>query len=204
MTGGCGDCMLIKYLQLVVLIFFLLSGNQQNIADDNNVICRQDVPLKVNFSIRRLLRNRLPTKDNLIKRVVISTNVKSCVGGCVNPENASHLFLHCGYFCQLWIVVYDWLHFFMVTRSYLSYHLSRFSVLRGFSKYKRNLLQLICLSTIWDISKERNAKIFKNKKILSTTCLAKFRMSGGRRNRSTLLLVTYVVDQSSFMLLISI
>jgi hypothetical protein len=132
-TCDCEDCMLIKNckhvknLHLVVLIIFYY---QQNIADDNNVIWHWDIHLKFNLFVWRLLRNRLSTKENLIKRAVISTN-------------ASHLFIHSDGFRQLWIYIYDWLGFVMITPYYLSDHLSRFSVLGCFSKYKRDLLQLI-------------------------------------------------------------
>jgi len=80
--------------------------------------------------------------------MVIYANVQSSMGGCGNQEDMPHLFLHCDYFRQLWIDFYDWLGFVVITPYYLSDHLSQFSVLGGFSKYKRSLLRLIWFSTV--------------------------------------------------------
>ena len=46
----------------------------------------------------RLFRDRLPTKDNLIRRGVIAFVDSLCVGGCGSLETAPHLFLHCNFF----------------------------------------------------------------------------------------------------------
>jgi len=72
-AGDRGDCILIKKIIVNSVYNFLLSANHHIIANDNHVIWYQNVPLKVNFFVWRLLCNRLPTKYNLIKRAVISS-----------------------------------------------------------------------------------------------------------------------------------
>jgi len=46
-----------------------------------------------------LLRDRLPTTDNLIKRHILHPNAQLCVG-CGVIEDAKHLFLSCDFFWQ--------------------------------------------------------------------------------------------------------
>jgi len=73
--------------------------SDRSLVDD---VWHKLIPSKVSVLVWRLLRNRLPTKDNLVHRgVLLSTNA-ACVGGCVDSESATHLFLHCNVFGSLW------------------------------------------------------------------------------------------------------
>ncbi|PNY08824.1 cysteine-rich receptor-like protein kinase [Trifolium pratense] len=56
------------------------------------------VPLKVSVLAWRLLRNRLPTKDNLVPRHIIPHDARFCATGCGASEIANHLFLSCPVF----------------------------------------------------------------------------------------------------------
>ncbi|GAU32087.1 hypothetical protein TSUD_152920 [Trifolium subterraneum] len=58
---------------------------------DRAVAIRCEVPLKVSVAAWRLLRNRLPTKDNLVLRHIIPQGAHLCVAGCGAPETAQHL-----------------------------------------------------------------------------------------------------------------
>ena len=55
----------------------------------------------------RLLRNRLPTKDNLVQRGILIPKDGMCVAGCNVIESATHLFcivillVLCGLMCGL-------------------------------------------------------------------------------------------------------
>jgi len=64
-------------------------------------VWHKQVPLKVFICVWRLLRNRLPTKDNLVRREIISQEAHYCVSGCGKVESAQHLFLHCALFSSL-------------------------------------------------------------------------------------------------------
>jgi len=57
-------------------------------------IWNKDVPLKVGLFAWRQFRDRLPTKDNLVRRGVIHNDSRLCVAGYGSDENSSHLFLH--------------------------------------------------------------------------------------------------------------
>ncbi|GAU41193.1 hypothetical protein TSUD_26180 [Trifolium subterraneum] len=69
-------------------------------ADD--LIWHPQVPLKVSILAWRLLRDRLPTKGNLVTRGILSPEAHFCVSGCGAVESAQHLFLSYSTFGQLW------------------------------------------------------------------------------------------------------
>ena len=57
-----------------------------------SAIWNKDVPLKVGLYAWRLFRDRLPTKDNLLRGSVITTDLRLCVAGCGYEESVAHLF----------------------------------------------------------------------------------------------------------------
>lgn len=77
-------------------------------ADDNNtdvavseLIWHRHVPLKVSILAWCLLRNRLPTKANLVARGTLAPDAQLCVSGCRAVETAQHLFVSCPIFGDL-------------------------------------------------------------------------------------------------------
>ncbi|MCH80856.1 70 kDa peptidyl-prolyl isomerase [Trifolium medium] len=74
-----------------------------------DLIWHKHVPLKVSVLAWRLLRNRLPTKDNLVRRNIISHDSQLCVSGCGGLETSHHLFLSCPVFAPLWCLVKSWI-----------------------------------------------------------------------------------------------
>ena len=69
-------------------------GDRHQVVD----IWHQQIPSKVSVFVWRLLCNRLPTKDNLTRRRIISHEDAACVAGCGKQETANHLFLGCDIF----------------------------------------------------------------------------------------------------------
>lgn len=61
-----------------------------------------DMRFGINLSFWRLFYNRLPTRDNLVKRDVITPDNSRCTGGCGQEETASHLLFQCHSFTGLW------------------------------------------------------------------------------------------------------
>ena len=76
------------------------------------------VPLKVSVFVRRLLRNRLPTKDNLLRRRALHQDDITCVGGCGCQETSHHLFVRCNTFGGLRRHIYQWLAFLSYPQSW--------------------------------------------------------------------------------------
>ncbi|MCI58334.1 O-acyltransferase WSD1, partial [Trifolium medium] len=68
----------------------------------SGLIWHRQVPLKVSICAWRLVRDRLPTKANLVTRGILSTEAHLCVSGCGEVESAQHLFLNCSSFGLIW------------------------------------------------------------------------------------------------------
>jgi len=80
----------------VYVMLFLCSLILQISGSGGTIIAavtRLRVPLKVSILAWRLLRNRLPTKDNLVTRDIISQDSQMCMTGCGGLEMAHHLFI---------------------------------------------------------------------------------------------------------------
>jgi len=58
-------------------------------------------PLKVSLFAWQLFRNRLLTKDNLVRRHVLHLADNVCVGGCGSQETANHLLFGCHTFSSI-------------------------------------------------------------------------------------------------------
>jgi hypothetical protein len=120
----------------------------------------KDVPLKVVLFAWRLFRDRLPTKNNLIRRGVITIDAQLCADGCGSEETFDHLFLHCNIFGTIWHYIYRWLNFSYVTPFDVGDHFIQFTALGGLAKTRQSILQVVWFATSWEIWKERNNKIF--------------------------------------------
>jgi hypothetical protein len=66
----------------------LTSQDSFTLGEAEDLVWHKQVPLKVSIFAWRLLRDRLPTKSNLVARDIISTEVHSCVSGCGGIESA--------------------------------------------------------------------------------------------------------------------
>ena len=126
-------------------------------------IWNKEVPLKISLFAWCLLRDSLPATDNLIKRHILHLNAQLCVGECGAIEDAKHLFLSCDFFGKLWHGISHWLGYNIMFPENVSDHLYQFGTFSGFSNNKHSTLNLICLSCVWVIWLERNARIFHQK-----------------------------------------
>ncbi|PNX56241.1 hypothetical protein L195_g058110 [Trifolium pratense] len=109
----------------------------------------------------RLLRDRLPTRANLVTRGVLSSTADTCVFGCGVAESAYHLFLSCSVVGPLWDFVRAWVGIPLVDSTTLRDHFVQFTASAGVSRARRSFLQLIWLVCVWVIWTERNHRLFK-------------------------------------------
>jgi len=91
----------------------------------------------------RLLRNRLPTTDNLVKRQILQPNAQLCMVGRGMLEDADHLFFSCDLFGKLWYGISHWLRFHTVFPEHVSDHLYQFGTLGEFFKTNHSTFNLI-------------------------------------------------------------
>jgi len=116
----------------------------------------------VSLFVWRLLCNRLPTKDNLMRRSVIHTNDVSCAMGCDVTETTTHLFLDCEMSHTLWLHVWNWVGLSVVTPCQIRHHFTQLSVTARMSRGAQSFFKVIWFACVWVIWKERNNHIFKN------------------------------------------
>ncbi|XP_045797597.1 uncharacterized protein LOC123891740 [Trifolium pratense] len=110
-----------------------------------NLIWHPQVPLKVSIFAWRLLRDRLPTRANLVNRGVLSSSVDTCVFGCGVAESAHHLFFSCSFAGSLWDLVREWVDIPPVVSTTLRDHFVQFTASAGVSRARRSFMQLLWL-----------------------------------------------------------
>jgi hypothetical protein len=140
----------------------LTSQDTPTIEAAGDLLWHKQVPLKVSILAWRLLRDRLPTKANLVTRGIISPDLQHCVTGCGGVETAQHLFLTCSTFGPLWAMVRSWIGFSAADAHSLSDHFLQFTYLAGSLRQRRSFLQLVWLACVWVVWNERNHRVFRN------------------------------------------
>jgi len=123
-------------------------------------VWHRQVPLKVSLFAWRLLRNRLPTKDNLVRRQILHIDDNVCMIGCGTMETADHFLFTCDTFGRVWFLVMQWLHLYFVPPRGNRNHLFQFGNLAGLPYCSHSFIQIIWLTYVWVIRKERNNHVF--------------------------------------------
>jgi len=127
-------------------VYHLLTTKDIFLVDSTTaMISHNQVLLKVSIFAWRLLRDRLPTKSNLVYRGVIPSKASLCVSDCGFIETVQHLFLSCYTFSSLWPLVHHWLSFVGVDSNVLSDHFLQFVYSTGGDKAMRSFVKLIWL-----------------------------------------------------------
>ncbi|RHN55201.1 putative reverse transcriptase zinc-binding domain-containing protein [Medicago truncatula] len=73
--------------------------SDRSLVDD---VWHKNIPSKVSLLLWRLLRNRLPTKDNLVHRGILLPTDATCVAGCDHIESATYLRII--WFATVWVI----------------------------------------------------------------------------------------------------
>jgi len=120
------------------------------------------IPTKVSLMVWRLLRNRLPTRDNLLRRGVIQANAATCATGCDVSETAEHLFFNCAFSSRLWTDTRVWLGIYDVSPGNPRDHFQQFTKMAGMPRTSYLYLKIIWCAAVWVIWKERNNRVFQN------------------------------------------
>jgi len=156
--------------------FITSSGElvDMNFVDD---IWHNNILSKVSLFVWRLLRNRLSTKDNLVRWRVLHQDDVACVSGCRNSETATDLFLGCPIFSSLWSHVWHWLGISSVFSSELRQHYVQVTKMAGLPRFTHSFFTIIWFASIWVIWKERNHRVFQNMVSNSSTTIEKVKLN---------------------------
>jgi len=132
--------------------FITNSGEQVERRSLVNDVWHRHIYVKVSVFVWRLLRNRLPTKDN-------HANDISCAIRCDVTETTTHL---CEMSHTLWLHVWNWVGLSVVAPCQIRHHFTRFSVMAGMPHGAQSFFKVIWFASVWAIWKERNNRIFQN------------------------------------------
>jgi hypothetical protein len=124
-------------------------------------IWKSGVPSKVCALAWQLLLDKLPTKNNLLRRDVIRVDDAYCPFCNLEVESACHLFLHCSYTARIWYDITRWYGVISVLPP--SVPLSFVGLVGcGSNRKRRKGLAVIWLAFMWAVWKVRNDRIFNN------------------------------------------
>jgi hypothetical protein len=120
-------------------------------------------PPKVKNHAWLVLQNRLWTADRLRKRGW--DNCGLCPLCKQTEETNNHLFVHCRFTTRIWEQIRDWLGIVgLHPRQWAGIDIQDWwsSLVEGASPHRKGLSSLALL-VVWEIWKERNARVFRNK-----------------------------------------
>jgi len=99
----------------------------------------------------RLLRNRIPTKDNMVLPGILPSTDMSCAFGYGWTESAVDLFIHCTFSGKLWDLVWNWLGISYVHVGELRHHFIQFTKVVGMPISLQLYFRIIWFATVWVI-----------------------------------------------------
>lgn len=118
------------------------------------------MPLEVYLFPRNLINNRILTKNNLVRWVVVPACSLLCSGGCGQTEMIKHIFLKCDFYSNVWHLGLHWLGIHTSHHEDIGSHAFQFGGTHVFRKEIRVCFQAIQLACIWVIWKEQNVRFF--------------------------------------------
>jgi hypothetical protein len=124
-------------------------------------IWKSGVPSKVSALAWQLLLNKIPTRDNLRRRNVLSLADSRCIFCDLYVESTCHLFLHCCYTAEVWYALTRWLGVVLILPPTMSSSFALF-VGCGSNKKRRKGFSIIWLAFVWAMWKVRNDRVFNN------------------------------------------
>lgn len=111
-------------------------------------VWHKHIPSKVSLFVWRLLRNRLPTINSLVRRCILQLHDSACVFGCGGPKTVTHLFLGCDIFSSLWAHVWHWLGISSVHSGDFRNHFIQYTNMTGLSRVTHSFLRIIWFSSV--------------------------------------------------------
>jgi len=141
---------------------FLTTSDEPVVRDIVDDVWHKHIPSKVSLFVWRLLRNRLPTKENLARRSILPSTELACTANYGNSETAHRIFIGCGIADCVWLHVRAWLGICSVAPNVLRHHFVQFSYMAGMPRSSHIFFKVVWLACVWILWKERNHRIFKN------------------------------------------
>jgi hypothetical protein len=120
-----------------------------------------NVPSKVSIFGWRLLLEKLPTKDALYNKGIITNNQeRRCVLCLREYEDINHIFFNCSVSIEVWSNIFRWLRLNLIHFVNICNHFNLFGTTLKGATNKRSR-HLIWLATTWCLWRHRNNIVFR-------------------------------------------
>jgi hypothetical protein len=122
---------------------------------------KNKVPSKVSIFGWRLLLEKLPTREVLFQRGVITNIHETCCVFCFDlMESIDHIFLTCRVTATVWSLIFVWMGIQGSSARNIQQHFLWFGdLLKG--KHSKRVKHIIWLATMWSLWRTRNNIIFR-------------------------------------------
>jgi hypothetical protein len=126
-----------------------------------NKLWRTNVPSKVGVFGWRLMLDKLPTKDALFTKGIITSHFDRCCVFCsIDVEDTLHVFLNCHMISQVWDCIFKWMGVHVFSSPSVTEHFIAFGGLLSGKKAKK-FRYIIWMATTWCIWRTRNNILFR-------------------------------------------
>jgi hypothetical protein len=130
---------------------------------------KNNVPSKISIFGWRLLLEKLPTRDSLfIKGVITNVLDRGCVLCCNHVETTTHIFLQCPASNSVWVHIFKWMGLTPIMNASVQQHFIVFGDLLKSVVHKR-YRHVIWLATTWCIWRRRNHIVFRGERVNIST-----------------------------------
>jgi hypothetical protein len=125
---------------------------------------KNNVPSKVSIFGWRLLLEKLPTRESLFSKGVITNVLDSCCVFCCNQvESIDHVFLHCQVSNSIWLLIFKWMGVSPIMNANVQQHFLLFGdLIKG--NINKRYWHNIWLATTWCIWRWRNQIVFRGER----------------------------------------
>jgi hypothetical protein len=144
----------------------LLNGAKMDSLGESKMIAlkrmwKNNVPSKISIFGWRLLLEKLPTREALFRKGMITNIIERCCVLCFNlEESLDHLFLNCHFSATLWKHVLNWMDVGDFMTGSMQEHFIHFGDIIKDKVHKR-CRHIIWLATTWSLWCMRNNILFQ-------------------------------------------
>jgi hypothetical protein len=140
---------------------FEMDAIDPNTAQVLKKLWSTNIPSKGSVFGWRLVLEKLPTKEALFNKGIITSNFERCCVFCsIEEEDIRHVFFKCHMIHQVWEYIFKWMRVSFIDFSSVTDHFLSFgSIIRG--KNSKKLRHIIWLATTWCIWRTRNNILFR-------------------------------------------
>ncbi|KAK2391015.1 hypothetical protein QL285_064512 [Trifolium repens] len=133
-----------------------------------DLMWKNNVPSKISIFGWRLLLEKLPTREALFDRGIITNSTDRNCAFCSNHvESMAHAFIHCNFSTNVWRRIFNWMGLYFINSNSIQQHFIRYGELikSKATKVKNKHRHIIWLATMWCIWRGRNNIVFREDRI---------------------------------------